>query len=100
MERNTTQRTGAIHKSNTPQAKAQLLIDLKRRILSVRETLLTIGSPDDYMPYLIAQASRESRPLNKPERMALRQIMNGRVFSGDVERVEFIERALEYQKAA
>lgn len=98
MIRNATQREKSTHKDNAPASKAQLVIDLKRRILKVKETLLGIHEGVEYMPFFLAQAAREGRQLTSAERKALGQIMSLRVFSGDVERVEFIERSIEAMK--
>lgn len=95
MIRNETQHVKTTVKCSTSESKAQQVIDLKRRILDVREALLDLGGDTDYMPFFIAQAMREGVKLGTAERKRLGQIMNGRVFSGDAERVEFIERSIK-----
>ncbi len=76
--------------------------DLRLRIYQAKAGFLSLGT-GTYMPFLDAQAAREDRSLSENEKLELRQVMNGRVDPTslrDVKRVEFIERALEYQKAA
>lgn len=95
MKRNATQREQVIGNDSDPVVKAQLLIGLKRKVLDIHEKLIDLGSPGDYMAFCITQAAREGKKLDTSERKAIQQIMNLRVFTSDVDRVEFIERALQ-----
>lgn len=95
MKHNATQRERVIHDSTRLSDKSQLLIDLKRRVLDCRQRLLDMGAHENYLPFCMAQAAREGRKLDATERKAIGQIMNLRVYSNDVERVEFIERSIK-----
>lgn len=98
MKHNATQRGQTIRNDSGSASAAQQLIDLKIRVLEARKGFLNLGT-EDYMSFIAAQATREGVVLDTNERKAIRQVINGRVFSGDVARVELIERALLAQAA-
>lgn len=94
MKRNVTQRGKATGNSSAPVNPAQASIELKIRALEARKAFIELGV-EDYMSLIVVQANREGKSLDVHERKAIRQVLNGRVFSGDIPRLELIQRALE-----
>lgn len=73
--------------------------ELRRRAFDVKDGLLAL-SPNGYMAFVDAQARREGLELSKADRFTIRQLLNGRVSTKQVAKLELAERALAFQTAA
>lgn len=99
MKRNETQHGAGTDKSKAPALNAQELNALRLRALQAKGGFLALGT-DSYIPFVESQARREGLVLSAEDKMEIRQVANGRVFSQDVPWVELLERALHFQQAA
>lgn len=99
MKRNTTQHARTRGNSTPQVLPAQALNELRRRAFNVKDGLLAL-SEAGYMAFVDAQAKREGVALTSADRLAIRQILNGRVSANLVNKLELTERALAFQQQA
>ena len=99
MKRNTTQHERTRGNDTSRPSAAQVISELRRRAFDAKDGLLAL-SEAGYMAFVDAQATREGLKLSKADRLEIRQILNGRVTTTRVSKLELAERALAFQQAA
>ena len=99
MKRNTTQHARTRGNDTAIASPAQAVNELRRRAFDAKDGLLGL-SPAGYMAFVDAQAKREGVVLSPADRLAIRQLLNGRVTTKLVPKLELVERALAFQQAA
>lgn len=99
MKRNATQHAETVSKDSAIASPAQILNDLRLRVLRAKGEFLKLGT-EQYTPFIEAEARRQGIVMSAEDKLKLRQVLNGRVFAPDVHWVELIERAADFQKAA
>ncbi len=97
MKRNATQHEGSRGNDTPKPSTAQAVNELRRRAFDAKDGLLAL-SPSGYMAFVDAQARREGIFLTTNARLAIRQLLNGRVSTKQVDKLELVERALAFQQ--
>jgi hypothetical protein len=86
-------------KKSSPIDDAQALNEIRLRALRVKSGFLSLGT-ESYMPFVVAQATKEGTSLSVADKLEIRQVVNGRAYPSNKHWLDLVERALETQKQA